>query len=695
MTNRPAPSKIQPDHLRRQAFIYVRQSTLGQVRDHTASTARQYDLTRCAQDLGWPHEHIVVIDEDQGRSGASATERSGFQHLVAEVGLGHAGAVFSLEASRLARRSSDWHRLLEICAISGTLVIDEDGVYDPSQYNDRLLLGFKGAMSEAELHFLRQRLLGGKWEKARQGTLRFRLPVGYVYDAAGRIVQDPDEQVQQAVRLVFDLFDELGTASAVVRHFRVHRLLFPVRERNKLSELLWRPLNTRRACMLLHNPLYTGTYVYGRSQTTRHRRPVEQGLGPAQGRKQRLAMEDWAVVLRDAHPAYISWERFLKNQQRLQQNRTFPGRRGAAREGPALLQGIALCGQCGRGLSVAYLSTQHRPYYLCHHERTQLGGAICQTIRGDGVDQAVSALFLEAMQPVELEVSMEAIDHLERRARQIERQWALRLERARYEVDLAQRRYRAVEPEHRLVARSLERDWNEKLAELERLEREQATMLAPTAHLVSPQERARILELAQDLPAIWQAETTSHAERKQLLRLLVKDVTLTKREADIHVGIRWQTEAVTEVAVPYPQPVHAARRTDPAVVERVRALAATHPDSQIAAQLTQEGVPSKTGKTWRASQIGSIRRGHGIKSGCPESPALCPGGRRGDGRYSAQAVATMLNVGVATVASWCKQGRLDGVQAKPGSPWWIRLTPEVIGALRRPRRRRRRRSSSL
>jgi len=362
------PSKIRPAHLERQAFIYVRQSTLCQVREHTASTARQYDLAQRARDLGWPQEHITIIDQDQGHSGASTAGRDGFQSLIAEVGLGRAGAVLSLEVSRLARSSSDWYRLLEICALTDTLVIDEEGVYDPGQYNDRLLLGFKGTMSEAELHWLRNRLLGGKLEKAQHGALRFRPPAGFVFDPAGQVVFDPDEEVQQAVRLLFTLFAQSGSALAVVKHFAVHHLRFPTRGWGKRqgNELHWEPLTHTRVLEVLHNPAYAGTYVYGRTQTRTRLLPGEAPR--VKGRTRRVARQDWPIVLHEQHPAYITWDQFLSHQQHLDDNRTFrpEDRPGAVREGVALLQGLVLCGQCGRRMRVRYLEDGTIPRYDCN-----------------------------------------------------------------------------------------------------------------------------------------------------------------------------------------------------------------------------------------------------------------------------------------------------------------------------------------
>jgi DNA invertase Pin-like site-specific DNA recombinase len=690
MSSRYSSPKIRPEHLDRDALIYVRQSSAIQVRINTASTARQYDLARYAENLGWPKQRIKIIDQDQGHSGASARGRDGFQHLVAEVCLGHAGAVLSLEASRLARSCSDWYRLIEFCSLTHTLVIDEDGVYDPTQYNDRLLLGIKGTMSEAELHWLRSRLLGGKLEKAQEGQLRSRPPTGLVYDPAGRMVLDPDEQVQQALRLVFDTFERVGAALGVAQYFAAQQLRIPTRHHggSRNGQLTWRPLDQGRVLAILHNPTYTGTYVYGRTKT---RAVVLPGEEPRiKGRTRRVALADWPFVIPDHHAAYISWEQFHRNQQRLHDNCTYDHQeqQGAIREGAALLQGLVLCGRCGRRMTIRYLDDGKIPSYECNQLHKNLGEKTCQSLRGDGIDAAVARVFLEAMEPAQLEVSMAAIDQIAQQARSADRQWELMLERVRYEAELARRRFQAVDPENRLVARTLERDWEAKLAEVARLERDAALRPPLSARLVDPEERQRILALAQDLPALWHAPTTLQTERKQLLGYLIKDVTLCRGEATIHVAIRWQTEACTTLEVPRPRRVYEVRRTDPAVVARVRALAPEHSDGQIAAVLDREGFRSGTGAPFSADKVQWIRYVHSIPSGCPEGPAACPGGVRADGRCTAQAAAQQLNVTVSTIAAWCQSGRLDGLQAVPHGPWWINLTPETIAALRKPTRRR-------
>lgn len=695
MLARTSPSKIRPDHLERPALIYVRQSTLFQVRENTASTARQYDLAQRARELGWTREQIIVIDQDQGHSGASTTGRDGFQFLIAEVGLGRAGAVLSLEVSRLARSCSDWYRLLEICALTDTLVIDEEGVYDPGQYNDRLLLGFKGTMSEAELHWLRSRLLGGKLEKAQHGNLRFRPPAGLVLDPCGQVVLDPDEEVQHAVRLVFSLFEQAGSALGVVKHFKDHHLRFPNRLWGKRSggELVWGVLTHSRVLEVLHNPAYAGTYVYGRTQTRTRTLPGEAPR--VKGRTRSVAREEWPIVLHDTHPGYTTWERFLRNQQHLDDNRTFRAedRRGAIREGGALLQGIVLCGQCGRRMGVRYLPDGATPSYECNELHVRRAEPMCQVIRGDGVDAAVAGVLLEAMQPAQLEVSLATVNHIEAQARQIERQWQLRLERAQYEADLAKRRFLNVDPENRLVARTLERDWNDKLRAIAVLEREYAALPNLSRRLVSLEERERILALAQDVAAVWHAATTTQAERKQLLRCLVKDVTLTKRATTLYIAIRWQTEACTTCEIPRPKRSCDLRRTDATVVERIRALARSQTDSQISTVLNEEGLAPGLGGTFTKAKVVWIRYAYGIALGCPVAPRGGAAERRGDGRYSARAAAEVLNVDVSTIADWCIAGRLDFVQETPHSPRWIGLSPEDIQALRKAVRQRKPRHS--
>jgi DNA invertase Pin-like site-specific DNA recombinase len=627
MMPQPFAQKIRPDHLDRLAQVYVRQSTMIQVRENTASTARQYDLACRARDLGWLPERIQVIDQDQGHSGASTAGRDGFQHLVAQVGLGLTGAVLSLEASRLARSCSDWYRLIEICALTNTLVIDEDGVYDPTQYSDRLLLGFLGTMSEAELHLIRSRLLGAKLKKASEGQLRFRLPTGLVYDLERRIVFDPDEQVQQAVRLIFDLFGQLPSALAVVKHFADHRLQYPTRfwGGSRHGQVIWRPLSHARVLGILHNPEYAGAYVYGRTKTRLLCLPGEEPR--IKGRTRQVRPEDWPFLIPGHHPGYITWDQFQRNQLRLDDNRTLPDqdRRGALREGLALLQGIVRCGRCGRRMSVRYLNNALIPSYECNSVHTHYAGKTCQSIRGDEIDAAVARALLEAMRPAQFEVSMAAFDQVAAQARQLDRQWQLTLERARYEAELARRRFVVVEPENRLVARTLEHEWNERLAEIERMERDETLRPQLASRLVDPEERRRVLALAQDLSRVWHSPTTPQTARKQLLGYLIKDVTLCRGETTIQVAIRWQTEACTVLEVPRPKRSYEVRRTNPAIVARIKGLAMEHTDRQIATLLDQEGFRSGTGNRLTRNIVAQLRYSYSIKSGCPEAPRHATG----------------------------------------------------------------------
>jgi DNA invertase Pin-like site-specific DNA recombinase len=679
-------TQLRNEHLTRSALVYVRQSTLIQVRAHTASTARQYPLAQRAQDLGWPEHLVMVIDQDQGRSGATSTGRDGCESLIAEVGLGRAGAVWCWEASRLARSSSDWYRLIEICALTDTRVIDEDGVYDPGQYNDRLLWGFRGTMSAADLHWLHCRLVGGKREKAQHGTLRFRLPVGLVSDAAGQMVYDPDEEIQHAVRWVFEVFATSQSAWAVVKHCADHGVQIPDRlwRREHTGEVVWRSLRHARVLSMLHNPFYAGAYVYGRTKT--RQRPLPGEAPRVKGYTRQVRRDDWPILLREHHPGSISWTQFHRNLEQLDENRTVDPsqRRGAVREGGALLQGIVGWGVCGRRMTVRYMPDGLRPIYGCAQLHKDCAGKTCQCMRGDGIDAAVAQLLLAAMEPAQLAIALEAVEHLEAQARAIDHQWQLRLERARYEADRARRRYQEVEPEYRLVARSLERDWNEQLSALDQLERDY-TALAPAASChMSAAERQGILNLVHDLPAVWQAETTTHTERKQVVRLLIKDVTLTTLETTMRIDVRWQTHACSTLGVPRPKQAYVIRRTAPEVVERVRQLTRDHTDIAIAARLNHEGYRSGQGGTFSASKIEWRRYAYGIKGACPLAPAAWPAGQRGDGRYSVQAAAALLNVSVSTIADWCKAGTLDGVQVAPRGPWWVTLTPAVIAALRKP-----------
>ncbi|OGR09451.1 MAG: hypothetical protein A2341_02225, partial [Deltaproteobacteria bacterium RIFOXYB12_FULL_58_9] len=530
-------SKVAARHLKRNAYLYVRQSTLRQVFENTESTERQYALRQRAVALGWPLDRIVVVDSDLGQSGASAVDREGFQKLVAEVGMGRAGIVMGLEVSRLARNSTDWHRLLEICALTDTLILDEDGIYDPAHFNDRLLLGLKGTMSEAELHIMKARLVGGMLNKARRGELQCRLPIGFVYDDAARVVLDPDRQVQQTLRAFFQTFRRTGSATATVKDFRKQGILFPRRAKDGAhkGEVLWGQLEHARALWVLHNPRYAGAFCYGRSR----QRPHAQA-----GRYHRLPREEWIALIQGAHEGYITWDEFEENQRRLQANSAAHGadrRHSPPREGPALLQGLVVCGTCGLRMTVRYhlRGGQPLPTYVCQRDGIEHAAPICQSIPGASVDEAVGNLLLDAVQPMALEVTLAVNEELQGRIDQADALRRKRVERAQFEVELARRRYMRVDPDNRLVADSLEAEWNEKLRALTQAQEEAERERQADRVLIDEDQRARILGLATDLPRLWRDPATPAREKKRMLRLLVEDVTLLKgKELTAHVRFR-------------------------------------------------------------------------------------------------------------------------------------------------------------
>ena len=603
--------KVTTDHLRRAAYLYVRQSSLQQVRDHRESTARQYDLQRRAQALGWPSERIVVIDEDLGVSGAAAVERGGFQRLVAEVGLGRVGLVMGLEVSRLARNSADWHRLLEICALAETLILDEDGLYDPSHFNDRLLLGLKGTMSEAELHVLRARLIGGQLNKARRGELWIRPPIGFVYDARQRLVLDPDEQIQGSVRLLFDTFRRTGSACQTVRHFAHEGLRFPRRlaTGGRAGEVIFVPLAHHRILHLLHNPRYAGAFVFGR---TRQRKIVVGG----QHRYRRLPREEWKVFLPNVHPGYITWEEFETNQATLQTNAAGYGydrRRSPPREGTALLQGLALCGRCGQRMTVRYAVRKGHPVpdYVCQRRGIEFAEPSCQSVPGTGLDDAISAVVLDAVSPASIEVALEVFAELRTRTAEVDRLRHARIERAREEAELAQRQFLLVRPEHRLVADQLEQQWNETLAQLAAAQEEYRRATEQDRPALSDDAKAHIQALAADLPRVWKDPRTPARERKRMLRLLIEDVTLTRAET-IGIQIRWKGGATTALERPLPLGAPDLRRTPPAIVEQIRTLATEKTDGQIAQVLNARWLRSSTGQSFTRPLVRQLREAYAI-----------------------------------------------------------------------------------
>ena len=641
--------KVTSEHLRREAYLYIRQSTLQQVVENTESTERQYALRHRARALGWGEDQIVVVDDDLGLSGASAKERKGFQHLVAEVGLGKVGLVMGLEVSRLARNNADWHRLLEICALTDTLILDEDGLYDPGHFNDRLLLGLKGTMSEAELHILRARLQGGLLNKARRGELRIPLPVGLVYDGAGKVILDPDQQVRGAVGCLFATFQRTGSASAVARHFRETGLLFPghVSYGPRPGKMVWTPLTPQRAIRVLHNPRYAGAFVFGATKTRKN--PVDGTM-----RTRKVPKNEWTVFLPDAHEGYISWKRYEQNQHQLASNAAAHGadrRHGPPRSGPALLQGIVLCGKCGGRMTVNYHTrgTTRVPTYVCQRERIEHAPQAYHIVPGAPVDEAIGRLLVEMVTPASLDVAMQVFDEIRKRHEEVVQLHRARLERAHHEAELARRRFLLVDPGNRLVAEDLERRWNDALRAVASVEEECARVASEQTSDLTAEEMMHIRRLAEDFPAVWSNPRTTPQERKRMVRLLIEDVTLLKAD-EIHLMVRYKAGATTELRVPRPLRVWEARQTPPVVIERIREMARTMTDSEIAEVLNAQGVRSGTGLAFSSQSVHGLRRRYSIAGPYEHL--------REQGFLSTEELAERLGICRYTVKRWQKAGLL-------------------------------------
>ncbi|MGH2396184.1 MAG: recombinase family protein [bacterium] len=645
-----AHQKVKASHLKRSAYLYIRQSTLRQVFENTESTQRQYALRQHAAALGWPLERIITIDTDLGQSGASAVDREGFQRLVTEVSLGRAGIVLGLEVSRLARNSADWHRLLEICALTDTLILDEDGVYDPAHFNDRLLLGLKGTMSEAELHVLRARLQGGIRNKARRGELFVRPPMGFVYNTDGKLVMDPDQQVQRSVRLLFETFRRTGSAMATVKFFAARGLHFPRRVHTgpNQGDVVWAGLEHSRALRILHNPRYAGAFVYGRTHT---RKTVE-----GDWIIEHVPREEWAVLIREAHAGYVDWDEYEQNQRRLHDNCQAYGadrRKSPPREGPALLQGLLICGRCGKRMTVRYHSRagQLIPDYVCQRDRIEHGEPICQHIPGAAIDEAVGTILVEAVTPVTLEIALAVQQELQSRLEEADRLRQQQVERARYEAELARRRYLRVDPDNRLVADSLEADWNGKLKMLAEAQELCEQQRAQDRKVVDDQQRAAILALADGFPKLWRDPATPDRERKRMVRLLLEDVTLRRAE-DLTLHIRFKGGATKTLRLPLPRNSWQQRQTSAEAVREIDRLLHHHTYPEIAAKLNERGLSSGEGKPFTARIVARIQRSYDLT---PRYDRL-----RKAGMLTVEEMATALGIHPQRVKIWNRHRLIRG-----------------------------------
>ena len=664
-----AANKIGPSHLQRAAFVYIRQSSASQVEHNRESTQRQYALAQRASALGWSEQQISVVDEDLGLSGASTSGRSGFARMTAEVALGHVGIILGLEVSRLARNNSDWYRLLDLCTMTDTLIGDADGVYNPALFNDRLLLGLKGTMSEAELHTLRARLDGGIRNKAARGELRRGLPIGLVWgEAEGEVRLHPDEAVVGALRAVFDRFSEFGSARRVWLWFRAENLSFPL-QMHHTEQIRWVAPTYTAIHNVLSNPVYAGAYCYGK---TRQERYVDEH-GVLKTRLRRLPQSQWAVLIRDHHEGYIDWATYEANQARLGANiKPRPHEAGGAvREGTALLQGLATCGHCGRRLKTHYRGTNQTPGYHCHNKGIENGrGVYCLNVGGLQIDAAATAAFLHAVEPAGLEAAVRAAERLEADHDAALAQWRLTLERARYEAQRAERRYRAVDPENRLVAHGLEAQWEKQLHELEQAQQELARREQLRPRTLSAPERHSLLALGQDLQRLWHAPTLTVRDRKQLLRTLLEEVSITvhREQYRAHLKLRWRGGKLTECDVVLPRSRPATIRTDEDTLALVRRLAEHYPDATIAGILNAQGRVTARGLRFNQNLVGNLRRHWKIP--CFEQPAEPPGGEL----LSIRQAARVLGTAPSTLHRWVNDGFIAGEQTTPGAPWRIRIT---------------------
>lgn len=676
--------KISSRHLERLSVIYIRQSSMTQVRHNQESTRLQYNLVHLAQRLGWSPERILVIDDDLGVSGRSAEGRLGFQKLLAEVALDHVGIILGVEMSRLARSNKDWHQLLELCARFGTLIADLDGLYDPSLYNDRLLLGLKGTMSEAELHILRQRLLQGKLQKARRGELAMPVPTGYLQTSSGEVSLDPDEEVQAVVRLVFEQFDRIGSIHGVLRELVRRDVQIGVRLRTgtDIGALVWRRPHRGMVTNILRNPIYSGAYVYGRRRTD----PRRQKPGrPASGRTAQLPPEQWHVCLRDQLPAYITWEQYEKNQDRLMSNRVnTAGGRGPVRNGCALLQGLLVCGRCGYRLSVQYYTRGERKYprYVCQQGALHFGTEVCGGMSARRLDEVVTDLALSALAPGALEVSIRVADDLERERDQAEALRKKRLERARYEAERAQRQYHAVEPENRLVARTLEQKWEEKLRLERELQEEVRRERRQQPRYLTTDERSMIRELADDLPQLWNATTTTSEDRKNVLRLLLDKVivNIDPESECVDVVVHWA--GGDQTARRFRRPVASLTQLSEykELIARIQKLRREgHTTARIADKLNAEGWVTATQKSnFNDRLVGAILHRHGY---VPRGPLAPPTDDPDDWRLSE--LAKELDMPLPTLYGWLRREWIEARQVH--GKWIVKADKKERERLRRLR----------
>jgi len=676
-------SKITNEHLAKLAYVYVRQSSLSQVIRHTESTGLQYELVGRAAQFGWPEERVKVIDDDLGKSGASADTRLGFQYLIAEIGLGKVGIVVSMDASRLSRNNADWYQLLELCSLFGVLIADGESLYDPRLYADRLLLGLSGMMSEAELHQIKLRMHNGARHKAERGELRQALPVGLVRLRENEVIFHPDAEVQSRIGLVFQKFEQLGTARAVVRYLQDQNLLLPSRPLLGPAphDVVWQSARTSGVVGILKNPAYAGAYVYGKNRHDPTRRKPGH---PASGTVH-VPIDEWPIVLQEVYPAYVTWAQFLANRKRLadNQNRYREDRPGTPRKGQALLQGIIRCGRCGARMVLHYSGPHGEyPVYGCRFAHQQLQHSHCQEVRALGLDEEIERIVLEALAPDRIALALSALEQLEQEYSSLRQQWQIRLERANYETERTRRQYNAVEPENRLVARNLESLWEQKLRSKEQIEQEYQVWLRQNRLEITAEDQQEILALGENLSRIWYAASTTSADRKQIIRLLVQDVVVDqhREKGKVWFQINWQTGATSEHEYIRRVMGYADYADTERLEQRIRELHAEEKmDEEIAATLNTEGFRTPHRQLFSSKLLWILRKKLGLPSVIHQG--FIPD-RWEDGTYSVEGASKELGVIRGTIYTWIYGGRLQAQQVGKGTPWKIFLDEEKIGSLK-------------
>lgn len=682
-------SKIQTHHLQRLAVVYVRQSTQHQVLTNRESTLLQYQLSERAEAMGWPKHRVLVIDDDLGLSGSSAERRTGFQRLLAEVSLDHVGIVLGIEMSRLARCNKDWHQLLELCAMFHALLADQDGLYDPLDFNDRLVLGLKGTMSEAELHILRNRLAKGLLNKARRGELFTRLPIGYVFGPSREVQLEPDEQAQGVVRLIFEKFSELGTVSSVVRYLIRNQIQLGIRPHYgpHQGQLEWHPPCRTTVLSLLHHPMYAGAYSYGRRGTDSRRQVAGR---PGTGRVMR-PMEEWQVLLQNRVPYYISWDEFLENQRRIADNRARCDALGAPREGPALLKGLVVCGRCHWRMTARYGGKANRPRYQCRGRDGAQVSIACQGVAARSIDELVSQQLLQVLQTASLELSLQAADDIQRERDRLEKHWQQRLERARYDAQRMERQYQAVEPENRLVARELEGRWEEALLELKRIEEEYDRFRSQQPTHLTEEDRTAIRELATDIPALWHDSTTTIIDRVQIVRHLIDQVVINAQgETEyVDVTIHWAGGFISQHEVIRPVRHYEQLRDFDQLMARVLELRkADHTSDQIAKQLNEDGfhLPKHQSGQYTAEIVRKLLSHRGLTT--TRARTASEAHRLQEHEWWLSDLAQELEMPVPTLHSWHRRGWVEARQL-PGprgqNRWILWADPLEVQRLRKLR----------